>query len=372
MSEALSKISRSLLYEQVAERTRELIRSESLWGSYLPAERELAAKFGVSQVTVRRGLELLVRDGLIVRRRGQGTRVLSKPQRRGRRTGQVVVAAEWTDVSTGYLGHIMAGLSAGASRSEWTVSFRSLSGASKSAALIESLRGGDVGGLVLLSVTDRRLCENVLRGWGGPTVLVDHRFEDLALTSVNDDSLGGAREVTAHLLSQGHRRIGYLECSSREQNPWRHQGWAETLAEAGIEPDERLVAPCRGNSEEAGEATERLLDLDDAPTAVIGFERSRAWGAWQAVERRGLRVGRDVALACFGYSGEPGMPEGLTCYEIDWHDLGRTAASELDALMSGAGRPGELISVPGHLVIRKSSGPLRRGGRGGSGREGRS
>jgi LacI family transcriptional regulator len=366
VSDALGKISRSLLYEQVAKRTRDLIRSRGLWGSYLPAERELAAKFGVSQVTVRRGLELLVREGLIVRRRGQGTRVLSRPVKRGRRAGLVVVAAEWTDVSTGYLGHIMAGLSAGASRSEWTVAFRNLSGASKSAALIEFLREEGAGGLVLLSVTDRKLCENVLSTWGGPTVLVDHCFEDLALTSVNDDSLDGALEVTRHLLSQGHSRVAYLECSDRRQNPWRYQGWAEAQREAGIGSDDRLVIQCRGNPAEAKAATERLLELEDPPTAIMGFERSRAWGAWQAVEERGLEVGRDVALACFGYAGEPGMPEGLSCYEIDWHDLGRTAAAELDALMSGSGRPGETISVPGHLVIRGSSGPLRRKGRGGS------
>lgn len=246
------------------------------------------------------------------------------------------------------------------------MAFRNLSGASKSAALIESLREEGAGGLVLLSVTDRKLCENVLGTWGGPTVLVDHCFEDLALTSVNDDSLGGALEVTRHLLSQGHSRVAYLECSDRGQNPWRYQGWFEAQRGAGIEPDDRLVIQCRGNPAEARAATERLLGLEDPPTAIMGFERSRAWGAWQAVEERGLEVGRDVALACFGYAGEPGMPEGLSCYEIDWHDLGRTAASELDALMSGSGRPAQTISVPGHLVIRRSSGPLRRKGRGGS------
>jgi DNA-binding LacI/PurR family transcriptional regulator len=93
------------------------------------------------------------------------------------------------------------------------------------------------------------------------------------------------------------------------------------------------------------------------------FDRSRALGAWGAVEARGLEVGRDLALVGFGYAGEPGMPRGLSCYEINWLELGGIAAAELDALMAGEGRPGEPVLVSGQLVVRESSGPLRRKGR---------
>ncbi|UPH71792.1 GntR family transcriptional regulator [Abyssibius alkaniclasticus] len=49
--------------------------------SPLPAEREIAAITGLSRVTVRKAVETLVDDGLIVQRRGSGSFVAAKVQR---------------------------------------------------------------------------------------------------------------------------------------------------------------------------------------------------------------------------------------------------------------------------------------------------
>ena len=62
------------LYYQLAELFREQIRMGELEaGTRLPSENALAATFGVGRPTVRQGTELLVRQGLLQRRRGAGT-----------------------------------------------------------------------------------------------------------------------------------------------------------------------------------------------------------------------------------------------------------------------------------------------------------
>lgn len=72
------------LYHQVAEHLRRLIASGGLTsGEHLPNELELAALFGLSRPTMRQALDELVRDGLIVRRRGVGTVVTPHDFRRG-------------------------------------------------------------------------------------------------------------------------------------------------------------------------------------------------------------------------------------------------------------------------------------------------
>ncbi|MDR7542725.1 MAG: GntR family transcriptional regulator [Armatimonadota bacterium] len=62
------------LYEQVADALRQQIHAGELKpGTAIPPESELTVTFGVSRVTARKALDLLVEEGLIVRRQGKGT-----------------------------------------------------------------------------------------------------------------------------------------------------------------------------------------------------------------------------------------------------------------------------------------------------------
>ena len=62
------------LYVQVRETLRDQIKTGALIpGQKLPSEDELAGQFGVSRMTVRRGVTDLTDEGLLYRRRGIGT-----------------------------------------------------------------------------------------------------------------------------------------------------------------------------------------------------------------------------------------------------------------------------------------------------------
>jgi DNA-binding GntR family transcriptional regulator len=66
------------LYAQIEQALREAIVSgESPVGSLLPAETELCAHFNVSRYTVREALRRLTETGLVARRQGAGTVVIS-------------------------------------------------------------------------------------------------------------------------------------------------------------------------------------------------------------------------------------------------------------------------------------------------------
>jgi DNA-binding GntR family transcriptional regulator len=66
-----------LLYEQVAADLRADITSGRITGR-LPGEFELAEQYGVSRVTVRTAVEVLMAEGLLVRLRGRGTYVAER------------------------------------------------------------------------------------------------------------------------------------------------------------------------------------------------------------------------------------------------------------------------------------------------------
>ena len=65
----------------------------------LPGELELARQFEVGRVTVRRALEQLVDEGLIVREVGRGTRPTTRAEQGGRRAGKAPRAAPTTRLS---------------------------------------------------------------------------------------------------------------------------------------------------------------------------------------------------------------------------------------------------------------------------------
>lgn len=64
------------LYQAVAVRLEQELRSRYRSGDYLPSEQQLATRFAVNVQTLRRAVDELVRKGLLLRRDGIGTLVL--------------------------------------------------------------------------------------------------------------------------------------------------------------------------------------------------------------------------------------------------------------------------------------------------------
>jgi GntR family transcriptional regulator len=87
----LDQMSGIPLYVQVREKLRsELGQMEP--GEPIPTEAELEKKFRVSRITVRRALEDLVAEGLLVRQQGRGTFV-----QRPKLTHELGLITSWTD-----------------------------------------------------------------------------------------------------------------------------------------------------------------------------------------------------------------------------------------------------------------------------------
>ncbi|PSW20488.1 GntR family transcriptional regulator [Photobacterium sanctipauli] len=72
----LEQKDKSPLYVKVAESVKQAIQQKLLvGGDFLPTERELSEMLGISRITVRKALDVLDKDGVIVRSRGCGTMV---------------------------------------------------------------------------------------------------------------------------------------------------------------------------------------------------------------------------------------------------------------------------------------------------------
>jgi len=81
MNAALNPKAPVPLYRQLADLLLNGIRSGRVMpGSRLPSEHQMAAEHGVGRPTIRQAIDLLVRQGLLIRRRGSGTYVCDDQQ----------------------------------------------------------------------------------------------------------------------------------------------------------------------------------------------------------------------------------------------------------------------------------------------------
>lgn len=237
--------------------------------------------------------------------------------------------------------------------------------------LIRFLDRGAVEALLLISLdVDADLAERLQR-IHAPVVLLGGSTEPGLGTAVEADVFRwddrqGAREAVRHLIDLGHRRIGMVA-----SHDWsltgapRRAGYADALAEAGIEPEASLVAIGRtvkhaGYSEEAGaEAMARLMALPDPPTAVFAESDVQAYGAWAWARDHGLVVPRDVSLV--GYDGlKLSRFLDLTTVEQRMQEAGRRAAECLVQRLGGDRAPALDVSLPADLVVRGSTAPPTR------------
>lgn len=78
----LSEQARAPLYQQLHRALRTAIKEKRLESeSALPPERDIAAEFGVSRITVRKALDALAAEGFIRRRHGAGTFVSARVEK---------------------------------------------------------------------------------------------------------------------------------------------------------------------------------------------------------------------------------------------------------------------------------------------------
>ena len=78
----LDEQGRAPLYQQLQRALRDAITENRLTADEaLPPERDMAEEFGVSRITVRKALDALVGEGLLIRRQGAGTFVAARVEK---------------------------------------------------------------------------------------------------------------------------------------------------------------------------------------------------------------------------------------------------------------------------------------------------
>jgi LacI family transcriptional regulator len=197
-----------------------------------------------------------------------------------------------------------------------------------------------------------------------PTVLVATGRPHSACSAVGIDDFRAARAMVDHLLELGHRRIGFITGDPNQEAAARRlQGYRYAITKAGLEVDETLIVPGLFTYRSGLEAAEKLLDLEQRPTAIFASNDDMAAATVALAHRRGLDVPGDLSVCGFDDTALAVTlwPE-LTTIHQPIEDMSRTAVDHLVTKVRArrAGKRAERrhILLEFTLVQRESDGAL--------------
>jgi LacI family transcriptional regulator len=229
--------------------------------------------------------------------------------------------------------------------------------------VIEEMLAHRVEGIMIAPVSNRSKGHlQRLARYGVEFVLIDRTVSGVESDVVTGDNVGGARRLVEHLISLGHRRIGFItESDDVSTARDRRQAYEAALAAVGIPHDPSLIVRSTVDPPGGFEGMRRLLELDEPPTAVFTVNNLVALGAIEAVRAHELEVPDDIALVCFDdieYASR--LYPFLTVMAQPAETLGTLGTQLLLERIEGrAPEQPRVVVLPAQFVVRRSCGAGR-------------
>ena len=194
-----------------------------------------------------------------------------------------------------------------------------------------------------------------------PVVLIDPiGAPSSEMLSVGATNWAGGMAATEHLLSLGHRRIGYIGGPLRATcDQARGHGYLAAMRGAGIRVNLDTVPHGSFSFDHGLVAGTSMLTAAERPTAIFAGSDRIALGVLEAARTLGLRTPQDLSIVGFDDTLLAGTSAPrLTTIHQPIEEIGRTAVRVIVGVITGddvAARPVELST---HLVIRDSTAPM--------------
>lgn len=266
--------------------------------------RDVAARAGVSQATVSRVMRMKpgVTEATTAKVKEAASSLGYVPHGAARSlktglSGNIGVVVN--DLSNPYYPELLEALDAEArTRNVRLVVW--ITGTQANLAAIEAIRAGSVDGLLFTTATQSS--EELLEAIkvNRPTVLLNRRIPGLPFDQIATDNVEGGRLVAEHLLSRGHKKIGFLggppDASTTID---RLAGFQEQLLTAGHSLSDLKITYSKYSHEAGFASYQKLIQHNDDVTAVFCANDLLAAGVIDAHRENSDRKGHPLAVVGF-------------------------------------------------------------------------
>lgn len=190
-----------------------------------------------------------------------------------------------------------------------------------------------------------------------PVVCIDRGLTEIDVDVVKVDNEQGAFNAIDHLLSIGHRKIAFI--SGNFTIPTyieRLAGYKKALAEYGVPFDESLIFARNSDYKSGFEIANKILELDERPTAIFSGNNLLTLGALEAIHAQGIRIPEEISI--IGFDDMPwsiSLNPPLTAVRQPGFDMGRKAAEMLYERILNPNSKKEKVVLKTELMLRKST-----------------
>ncbi len=371
------------LYKRIYDSLRDQIRTGAFPpGARVPSEKELIEQFGVSRITSKRALEMLTKDGFIVRRPGRGSFVVGGAEPNGTRRAPAKAANAMAhcvgvvipDFSESYGTSLLAGIEEEcAANGRLPILRRSHGRQDLEEEAVHSLAQMGVGGVVVMPVHGEHYNPGILRHVldGASMVFVDRYLKGISAPFVGTDNVAASRKATDFLLDLGHTKISLVSPPAVDTSTLedRIEGFVRSHAERGVGIEQTLwsadltsTIPGQGTEVHVAADVTKICSLVEAHPSITCFyamEYNLALIVREALAQMHKRVPEDVSILCFdgprNYIGR----HAFTHVRQNESEMGRLAVRILMRQISGE-VVRDRVFIEASLVVGASTGPVGR------------
>lgn len=354
-------------YRQVYEDIYSAIKSGALQpGARLPSEAELGKRYGTSRITVAKAMNELHLQGLVSRRAGSGTHVLSPNPSTGHVFGLLIPDLGRTEIFEPICHGMMQSPLSKPHSLLWGHSMGEASQQEKEAEqLCHKYISQKVSGIFFAPLeftpakdaVNGRIIASLDRA-GIPIVLLDRCYGQYSARSRYDlvgiDNRRAGYQITQHLLRHGATRIAFVaKPMSAATVIARIAGYREALFSHGIDIAENLVR--RGDPDDPSFLQQLLTDC--RPDGIVCANDLTAARVMTRLATKGVKVPDDIRIVGIDDVKYASMlPVPLTTQHQNCSDIGAMAIATMLQRLQHPDLPVRDILLQTHTVVRKSCG----------------
>lgn len=321
--------------------------------------RELAERFGVSEMTVRRDLQQLSRAGLLRRQHGGAAPAAVHPSEyRQRKEVGIILASRTGKYSDPFFNALLEGVEPKLHALGYRIAYINTRVEINTVEQVKQLlQSTTVSGIILVGPPQGMESIDYLQANIRALVsTVDAINGDY--DTVTFDGYRGMRKMVDHLVSLGRRRLGFISGGA----DFRLDGFKDAVAAHGLPtaPELTVIVPfgIDGWTRELGHiGAAQLMQLPEPPDALVCASDLLAIGAIQWLHQQGLRVPDDIAVTgCDNIDAAAFTIPSLTTIHVHKQYMGALVAERVVRRIENPDELPLFIQTPTQLIIRESCG----------------